>query len=175
MKRQPSSFMLEAIREAQTAASLGEIPVGCVIEYGGEIIARGHNTRETGHTALGHAEINAIAQACERRNSWRLSGCTLYVTLEPCPMCMGAILNARIDRVIFGAWDSKAGCCGSLVDLNRLGFNHRPEVMGGIREMACAGLLSDFFARCREGENPAVHLAELDGAADSPYSGRDKR
>lgn len=149
MKLQPSELMLLALEEAEKALALGEIPVGCVIEKDGVILARGHNTRETEHTALGHAEINAIAEACRELKSWRLSGCTLCVTLEPCPMCMGAILNARIDRVVFGAWDSKAGCCGSLVDLNRQGFNHRVEILGGIRELACGKLLSDFFEKQR--------------------------
>lgn len=145
-----SDYMELALNEAKTALSLGEAPIGCVIVYGGEVIARGHNTRETEHTALGHAELSAIAEACRRLGSWRLSDCTLYVTMEPCPMCMGAILNARIDRVIFGAYDFKAGCCGSLADFNAMGFNHRTEVFGGIREEDCRALLTTFFGFLRK-------------------------
>ena len=146
---QHSDYMKLALKEAKYAHSIGEAPVGCVIVYDGQVIGRGHNTRETGHTALGHAELSAISQACQAVGSWRLSGCSLYVTMEPCPMCMGAIINARISRVIFGAYDFKAGCCGSAVDFNQLGFNHRPEIFSGILENECASLLSDFFGRLR--------------------------
>ena len=138
-----------AIREAERAAKIGEAPIGCLIVKDGEIIATGHNTRETDHDALGHAEINAIRAACKSLDSWRLSGCTLYVTLEPCPMCMGAIINARVDTVVFGAYDPKAGCCGTLADFTKLGFNHTPEILGGIRELVCRKLLSDFFTNLR--------------------------
>ena len=155
MRLQHSDYMELALREAETALALGETPVGCVVvsqsgSVEAQIVGYGHNTRETEHTALGHAELNAIARACEALGSWRLEDCTLYVTLEPCPMCMGAILNARIGRVIFGAYDSKAGCAGSLADFTAMGFNHRPEVMGGIRELACGGMLTRFFEELRE-------------------------
>ena len=138
-----------ALCEAQRAAETGEAPIGCLIVKDGRILSVGRNTRETEHDALGHAEINAIREACKALGSWRLSGCTLYVTLEPCPMCMGAIINARIDTVVFGAYDPKAGCCGTLADFTKLGFNHSPEVIGGIRELPCRKLLSDFFANLR--------------------------
>lgn len=141
---QHSDYMRLAIEEARRAAC-GDVPVGCVIVRQGVIVGRGCNTREAQGSALGHAELNAIAQACRALGGWRLFGCTLYVTLEPCPMCMGAILNARIDRVIFGAYDMKAGCCGSLVDLNQQGYPHTAEVLGGIRELECAALLREFF------------------------------
>lgn len=155
MRLQHSDYMDLALQEAETALALGEAPVGCLIVYhsgkpDARIIGRGHNTRETERTALGHAELNAIRQACAALDSWRLEGCTLYVTLEPCPMCMGAILNARIDRVVFGAYDLKAGCAGSLTDFNRMNFNHRTDVLGGIREVPCGELLSRFFAGLRK-------------------------
>lgn len=146
---QHSDYMDLAIREAERAANIGEAPIGCLIVKDGEIIATGHNTREIDHDALGHAEINAIRAACKSLDSWRLSGCTLYVTLEPCPMCMGAIINARVDTVVFGAYDPKAGCCGTLADFTKLGFNHTPEILGGIRELVCRKLLSDFFTNLR--------------------------
>ena len=154
MYPQHSEYMDLALEEARTALALGEAPVGCLIVYhsgkpDARILARAHNTRETCRTALGHAELNAISEACAALHSWRLEGCTLYVTLEPCPMCMGAILNARLDRLIFGAYDIKAGCAGTLTDFNRLGFNHRVEVLGGIRELACRSLLTDFFGALR--------------------------
>ena len=114
-----TEFMREALSLAAQAAAEGEIPVGCVIEKDGVIVGRGRNRREAEHTALGHAEIEAIAEACRTLGEWRLSGCRLFVTLEPCPMCAGAILNARISTVVFGAWDPKAGACGSVEDLCR--------------------------------------------------------
>jgi len=141
-----------AIEEARKTPC-ADVPVGCLIVKDGEIVGRGHNTRETEGSALGHAEIAAIDAACQALGSWRLTGCTLYVTLEPCPMCMGAILSARVDRVVFGAYDLKAGSCGSLFDLNGQGYPHRPEVLGGIRELKCAELLRAFFARLREEKN----------------------
>lgn len=148
-KRQHSDYMALALCEAERAAAEGEAPIGCVIVKDAAVLAAGRNTRENAHTALGHAEINAIQAACEALHSWRLSGCTLYVTLEPCPMCMGAIINARIDRVVFGAYDPKAGCCGTLTDFSRMGFNHSPEIIGGIWELSCAALLQRFFSELR--------------------------
>ncbi|MBR2890132.1 MAG: tRNA adenosine(34) deaminase TadA [Oscillospiraceae bacterium] len=143
------TYMREALALAREAGAEGEVPVGCVVVRDGVIVGRGRNRRETGRTALGHAEIQAIAQACEALGGWRLWECTLYVTLEPCPMCAGAIINARIPRVVFGAADAKAGCCGSVCDLFAMDFNHRPAVEQGILEEECAGLLRDFFQNLR--------------------------
>lgn len=142
-------FMQEALQLAEQAAAEGEVPVGCVIERGGEIIARGRNRREREGSALGHAEIEAIAQACRVLGTWRLSDCRIFVTLEPCPMCAGAILNARIPTLVYGARDPRAGACGSVEDLMRGQFMHRTEVMPGILERECEALLADFFRRLR--------------------------
>ena len=142
-------FMDEALTLAREAAAEGEVPVGCVITRGGEIVGRGRNRRETGRTALGHAEIEAIAEACKNLGGWRLWECTLYVTLEPCPMCAGAIVNARIPRVVYGASDAKCGACGSVCDLFAMDFNHHPEVTKGIREEEAAALLTEFFKNLR--------------------------
>ncbi len=142
-------FMQQALILAQEAASEGEVPVGCVIVRNGQIVGRGRNTRETAKTALGHAEIAAIGDACERLGGWRLWDCTLYVTMEPCPMCAGAIINARIPRVVFGARDEKFGACGSVCDLFSMVFNHRPEVTAGVLEEDSKALLTDFFGRLR--------------------------
>ncbi len=159
MKLQHSDYMELALKEARLALELGEIPVGCLIVRDGVILGRGHNTRETERTALGHAELNAIRQACDALQSWRLEGCTLYVTLEPCPMCMGALINARVCQVVFGAYDLKAGCCGSLADFNQMGFNHRLEILGGIRELECSQILSGFFERLRKKEQEFAEKA----------------
>ena len=142
-------FMLAALQLARDAAADGEVPVGCVIVRQGEIVGRGRNRRETGKTALGHAEIEAIAQACETLGGWRLWECTLYVTLEPCPMCAGAIVNARIPRVVYGAADSKAGSCGSVCNLFDMNYNHHPVVERGLMEEECSALLRDFFSELR--------------------------
>ena len=142
-------YMDQALELARQAAAEGEVPVGCVIVRGDTIVGRGRNRRETGKTALGHAEIEAIGQACETLGGWRLWECTLYVTLEPCPMCAGAIVNARIPRVVFGASDAKCGACGSVCDIFSMDFNHHPQVESGIREEECAALLRDFFAQLR--------------------------
>ena len=142
-------FMDEALALAREAAADGEVPVGCVIVRNGEIVGRGRNRRETGKTALGHAEIEAISDACRKLGGWRLWECTLYVTLEPCPMCAGAIINARIPRVVFGARDEKSGACGSVCDLFNMEFNHHPTVETGIREEECAALLTEFFQNLR--------------------------
>lgn len=143
-------FMRAALQIAKEAAAEGEIPVGAVIVKDGAILATGRNRRECAQNALFHAEIEAIHNACLKTRSWRLSDCSLYVTLEPCPMCAGAIINARIPRVIFGAYDEKAGSCGSVVNLFSLPYNHTPEVWGGILEEDCAALLSAFFEKLRE-------------------------
>ena len=143
-------FMSQALALAKEAGADGEVPVGCVIVRNGEVVGRGRNRRETGKTALGHAEIEAIGQACETLGGWRLWECTLYVTLEPCPMCAGAIVNARIPRVVFGALDAKCGACGSVCDIFSMDFNHHPQVEKGIMEEECAGLLKEFFQNLRQ-------------------------
>ena len=144
-------YMREALRLAEEAQKEGEVPIGAVVvrTADGEIVGRGRNRRETAKNALLHAEIEAIEEACRTLGGWRLSGCTLYVTLEPCPMCAGAAINARIDRVVYGAADPKAGSCGSLTDLFSLPYNHRPVVTGGVLEDACAQLLRSFFKALR--------------------------
>ena len=143
-------FMQQALQLAQEAASEGEVPVGCVIVRRGEIVGRGRNRRETAKTALGHAEIEAIADACKNLGGWRLWECTMYVTLEPCPMCAGAIINARIPRVVIGAKDEKCGACGSVCDLFSMNFNHHPKTEFGLLETESQQLLSDFFKDLRE-------------------------
>lgn len=144
-------FMRLAIRQAQKAAAIGETPVGAVIVQGEKIIARGYNRRETKKNALMHAEIVAIDRACRKLGGWRLPGCDIYVTLEPCPMCAGAIINSRINNVYFGAYDEKSGCCGSAVNLFQNGlFNHNVGVTGGIMEDECSQILSSFFQNLRQ-------------------------
>ena len=142
-------FMEAALELAKEAFHEGEVPVGCVIVRNGEIVGRGRNRRETHKTALGHAEIEAIADACKNLGGWRLWECTLYVTLEPCPMCAGAIINARIPRVVYGAADAKNGACGSVCNLFSMEFNHHPTVETGVEEAACAALLTEFFQQLR--------------------------
>lgn len=143
-------YMREALALASEAAAEGEVPVGAVVVYDGAIVGRGRNRRECGKNALAHAELEAIDNACRTRGGWRLFDCELYVTLEPCPMCAGAIINARIDRVYYGAADTKAGSCGSLVNLFDLPYNHRPETVGGVLEEECGALLRAFFADLRK-------------------------
>ena len=143
-------FMDMALELAREAAADGEVPVGCVIVRNGEVVGRGRNRRETGKTALGHAEIEAIGEACKNLGGWRLWECTLYVTLEPCPMCAGAIINARIPRVVYGASDEKCGACGSVCDLFSMAFNHHPQVEKGVREAEASALLTEFFLNLRE-------------------------
>lgn len=142
-------FMDQALELARQAAAEGEVPVGCVIVRGDQIVGRGRNRRETGKTALGHAEIEAIDEACKTLGGWRLWECTLYVTLEPCPMCAGAIVNARIPRVVYGASDEKCGACGSVCDLFSMAFNHHPQVETGIRQEESKSLLTEFFQQLR--------------------------
>ena len=143
-------FMDQALALAREAGAEGEVPVGCVIVRKGEIVGRGRNRRETAKTALGHAEIEAIADACRNLGGWRLWDCTLYVTLEPCPMCAGAIINARIPRVVYGARDAKAGSCGSVCDLFSMDYNHHPTLVSGVREEEASALLSEFFTNLRQ-------------------------
>ena len=143
-------YMREALSLARSAADQGEIPVGCVIvDKNGEIIGRGQNTREQNHNALGHAEISAIDEACRNLGDWRLEGCTIYVTLEPCPMCTGAIINARIPTVVFGAREENFGSCGSVIDLFSERYGHKPKVYAGVLGDECAELLKNFFKRLR--------------------------
>ena len=142
-------FMDEALALAAEAAQEGEVPVGCVIVRDGRIVGRGRNRRETDKTALGHGEIEAIADACKTLGGWRLWDCTLYVTLEPCPMCAGAIINARIPRVVYGAGDAKCGAVRSVCSMFSMEFNHHPEVEAGVLETECAQLLTDFFKKLR--------------------------
>ena len=142
-------LMTAALELAREAAKEGEVPVGCVIARSGEIVGRGRNRRETGKNALAHAEIEAINDACRTLGGWRLWECTLYVTLEPCPMCAGAIVNARIPRVVFGASDAKCGACGSVCDIFSMDFNHHPQVEKGLLEAQSAALLTDFFQNLR--------------------------
>ena len=143
-------YMDEALALAREAAAEGEVPVGCVIVRGDRVVGRGRNRREGSKTALGHGEIEAIADACRNLGGWRLWDCTLYVTLEPCPMCAGAIINARIPRVVYGASDTKYGACGSVCDLFSMEFNHKPQVDRGIREEEAKALLTEFFQNLRE-------------------------
>ena len=144
-------FMKAALVQAKKAESIGETPVGCVIVRQGKVIARGYNKSETKKNCLCHAEISAINKACKKLGGWRLPECDMYVTLEPCPMCAGAIINARIDNLIFGAYDKKSGCAGSRTNLfeNNL-FNHNVNVLGGIMENDCAAVLTDFFKNLRK-------------------------
>ena len=142
-------YMREALKEAEKCIDTGDVPIGCVIVKNGEIIARGHNTREAFHTALGHAEINAIENACKSIGSWRLENCAIYVTLEPCPMCAGAIINSRIGEVYFGAYDKKGGAVGGIINLFEENFNHKPKVQGGILKDECALILQNFLPNLR--------------------------
>ena len=142
-------LMGAALAEAEKAAALGEVPVGAVVARHGEIVAAAHNTRETEKNAVHHAELLAIDAACRALGGWRRWECDLFVTLEPCPMCAGAILNSRIRRVVYGAADPKAGCCGSVTDLFALPFNHHPAVERGLRAEEASALLAAFFARLR--------------------------
>lgn len=149
-QQRDAHWMHQALLEAKKAAALGEIPVGAIIVRDEQVIARAHNHRELDQDAMAHAEVLCIQQACRVLNSWRLSGCTLYVTLEPCPMCSGAIINSRLDRVVYGAKDDKAGCAGSVADLFVMPFNHTPVIRSGILEEECAAVLSEFFETLRK-------------------------
>jgi len=144
-------FMNEALKEAKKALKRGEVPVGAVLVRRGVVAARGHNRKETGNDPTAHAEVDVLRKAAKKFKSWRLSGTTLYVTLEPCLMCMGAIIQARIDRVVFAAFDPKAGACGSLYDISKdLRLNHRVEITSRVDEEAAGGLLKGFFSELRK-------------------------
>lgn len=148
--RDEEKFMKEAIWQAKKAYALREVPIGCVIVYEGKIIARGYNRRNTDKNTTSHAEINAIRKASKKLGDWRLEGCTLYVTLEPCQMCAGAIVQARIDKVVIGSMNPKAGCAGSVLNLLEMdGFNHKVEVERGVLEEECSTMLSGFFKELR--------------------------
>lgn len=143
--------MREALKEAAKASEKDEVPVGAVVVYEGKIIARGHNLRENKQSILGHAELVALSKASRKLSSWRLPGCDVYVTLEPCPMCAGALIQARISRLVFGCFDPKAGACGSLMNIPEdKRFNHRIEMEQGCLETECSELLKSFFSGLRE-------------------------
>ena len=157
-------LMRRALELARQAQAEGEIPVGAVIARNGEIVAEGRNDRERAHSALGHAEIRAIDAACRRLGRWRLNDCELYVTLEPCPMCAGAIINARIGRLIYGAFDNKMGACGGRVHLFKCGCNHTPQIECGFMEEECAAVMREFFKKIRDtgADVPVVEKKEID-------------
>lgn len=138
-------YMKIALENAKKASEKGDVPVGAVIVRDGEIIGQGLNKREEEKNALLHAEICAIDSACKKLGSWRLNGCTMYVTLEPCPMCAGAIINSRMEKIVFGAYDEKAGCFGSVDNFSLKGFNHKVQIIGGFMEEDCQKILTDFF------------------------------
>ena len=145
--------MTKAIEQAHLAAKIGEVPVGAVVVKDNEIISAAFNKRETSKNALSHAELEAINKACVALGGWRLWQCELYVTLEPCPMCTGAIINSRIKRVVYGAYDKKAGSCKSVINLFDLPYNHKPEVKDGVLEKECSELLTEFFRELRQSRN----------------------
>lgn len=138
-----------ALKQARAAQRIDEVPVGAVVVKEGKVVARGHNRRETAKNPCAHAEILAIERAARKLGGWRLTGCELYVTLEPCPMCAGAVINARLDAVYFGAFDPKAGAFGSRVNLNEVGLNHKTKIVGGVLERDCADILSEYFSNKR--------------------------
>ncbi len=142
-------FMNEALNLARQSAEEGEVPVGAVVVLGDEIVGRGRNRREKNKNALAHAELEAINEACEKLGGWRLWQCDMYVTLEPCPMCTGAIINSRIKRLVYGASDYKAGSCSSVVNLFDLPYNHKPETISGFMQEECSQILTDFFKELR--------------------------
>ena len=143
-------YMKAALKQAEKALAIGEVPIGAVIVYEGKIIGRGYNRRNTDHTTLAHAEITAIRKACKKMGDWRLEGCTLYCTLEPCPMCAGALVQSRIDRVVIGAASPKSGCGGTLLNiLQNEDFNHQAEITAGVMQEACTEILQRFFKALR--------------------------
>lgn len=143
-------YMKKALELAEQAYALGEVPVGAIVVKNDEIIGSGFNRRESGKNSLAHSEIIAIDEACKSLGGWRLEGCTLYVTLEPCPMCAGAIINSRVKTVVYGAPDPKSGCFGSVCNFNCLPFNHHPEIISGVLEDSCGQILKDFFRSLRK-------------------------
>lgn len=149
--KQDEIFMGKAIQQARKAYALNEVPIGCVIVYEGKIIARGYNRRNTDKNTLAHAEMQAIKKASKKLGDWRLEGCTMYITLEPCQMCAGAIVQARVSKVVIGSMNPKAGCAGSVLNLLQMkGFNHQVEIQQGVLEEECSQMLSGFFKELRE-------------------------
>ena len=154
-------YMREAVRQAKKAAALNEVPIGCVIVHEGKIIGRGYNRRMTDHSVLAHAEIIAIKKACRKMGDWRLEDCTIYITLEPCPMCAGAFVQARIPRAVIGCMNPKAGCAGSVLNLlQEDGFNHQVEIEVGMMGEECSQMLKDFFRSLRKKKEPADALTK---------------
>ena len=150
-RKERERFMRQAITQAKKAEKLMEVPIGCVIVYEGKVIARGYNRRNTDKNTLSHAELNAIRKASKKLGDWRLEGCTLYVTLEPCQMCSGALVQSRIDEVVIGCMNAKAGCAGSVMNLLQVdGFNHQVKIIQGVLEEECSSMLSEFFRKLRE-------------------------
>lgn len=144
-------YMKEAIRQAKKAKALDEVPIGCVIVYEDKIIARGYNRRNTDKNTLSHAELNSIRKASKKLGDWRLEGCTMYITLEPCQMCAGAIVQARVSRVVIGSMNPKAGCAGSVLNILQMDrFNHQVELTKGVLQEECSTMLSEFFKELRE-------------------------
>ncbi len=153
-RRQDEKFMRAALKEAKKAYDIGDVPIGCVIVQGGKIIARGYNKRNAAKSVLSHAELIAIEKACKKTKDWRLEDCTLYVTLEPCQMCAGAIVQARIPRVVIGSMNPKAGCAGSILNLLTMPqFNHQCDLLTGVLGAECSALLTKFFEELREKKN----------------------
>lgn len=153
---QDEKYMKAAITQAKKAAALDEVPIGCVIVQDGKIIARGYNRRNTDKNTLAHAELAAIRRASKKTGDWRLEDCTMYVTLEPCQMCAGAIVQSRLKRVVIATMNPKAGCAGSVLNLLQMeAFNHQVEITRGVREEECAALLSDFFRKLRQKKKTA--------------------
>ena len=151
MLTEEEKYMKEPIRQAKKAGKLDEVPIGCVIVRDGKIIARGYNRRNTDKNTLSHAELNAIRKASRKLGDWRLEGCTMYVTLEPCQMCSGALVQSRIDEVVIGCMNAKAGCAGSVMNLLQVeGFNHQVKITRGVLEEECSTMLSEFFRKLRE-------------------------
>ncbi len=147
---QDEKYMKQAIKQAKKAVAIGDVPIGCIIVYEDKVIARGYNKRNKEKSTLAHAEINAIKKATKKIGDWRLEGCTIYVTLEPCQMCAGALVQSRIDKVVIGCMNGKAGCAGSIIDLLQMKqFNHQVEKVVGVCEEECSTLMSDFFRELR--------------------------
>ncbi len=167
MYTQDEKYMKEAIKQARKAYALGEVPIGCVIVYEGKIIARGYNRRTIDKNTLAHAELSAIRKASRKLNDWRLEGCTMYVTLEPCQMCSGAIVQSRIDKVVIGCMNPKAGCAGSILNLLQMEeFNHQVEMEVGVLEEVCSQMLKEFFKALREKKKEEKKKEKDAGAVD---------
>lgn len=170
--KEDEKYMKEALRQAKKAWKLEEVPIGCVIVRDGKIIARGYNRRNTDKSALAHAEIQAIKKACKKTGDWRLEDCTLYVTLEPCQMCAGAIVQSRMHRVVIGAMNPKAGCGGSILNLLQMSqFNHQVELEKGVMGQACSEMMSSFFRMLRDKKSKIKKIKKLSENIDTDASG----